>query len=91
MVAFLPRLKVVIAVLATHCVAQALTDNRFSQELTNTCSANRRTEKACRLPHSTAGEGQEPPPWNQDLPWPELDLHWCLPNWHDGKLVPYDG
>lgn len=20
--------------------------------------------------------------------WPELDLQWCLADWHDGKLIP---
>jgi len=26
-----------------------------------------------------------------ELPWPELDLNWCLANWNDGKLVVHDG
>jgi hypothetical protein len=47
-----------------------------------------------RLPYTDQNANLDPY-WycdqNQDLPWPELDLNWCLANWHDGRLVPYDG
>jgi len=70
---------------------------------TNSCSAEHPTRKVHSVPGGEtegqslllADDGVFESQWfcdqDRDLPRPELDLDWCLANWHNGKLVPYEG